>query len=143
MNTNDPIRECQDRLQKLQERAERLRPVLKSCEEAIQRSDVKASISVGNRRPTEPKVEITMFCKNLKETVPLFRELAKEGLRTDKENTHEDRNVMKVIPMRIYSLGPDCEVVAKVVTSGEPGDACRMEQVGVKEVPIYEMKCGE
>lgn len=84
-----------------------------------------------------------MFCKRLEKTVPLFRELAKEGLKTNKTNTHKDINLLKVMPMRVYDLGQDCELIAMIMSSKEDefGTSCRMEQVGTEEIPIYEMKC--
>ena len=141
---NDPIRKFQAEVQEATNRAERLRPIVKACQEAIERAEAKASINVRGRSQLRPKVEIMLLCKTLDETVPLFRELAKEGLRTDKTNSHKDHNLLEAIAMREYNLGPDVVVIAMLLSDkGKEGDGpkCRMEQVGVKEVPVYEMKC--
>ena len=151
VSENDPIREYQSLVRELMDRAERLRPLVRSCQEAIERSGVKAQLTVGKRNPSRPQVEIVMTCRRLDETLILFRELAKEGLRTDKSNTHEDHNIHNVLAMREYRLGPDVVVAALMVSikgggggddgGGVDGPSCRMEQVGVKEVPVYEIKC--
>lgn len=141
---NDPIRQFQAEVQETMDRAERLRPIVKACQEAIDRAEAKAAIMVGKRNQLKPKVEIMLTCETLDETVPLFRELAKEGLRTNKTDSHKDHNVFEVIAMREYNLGPDVTVIAMLFGGkSEDGDGpkCRMEQVGVKEVPVYEMKC--
>lgn len=140
---DDPIRKFQSEIQETMERAERLRPIVKACQEAIERAEANASIVVGKRNQLRPKVEIMLICESLDETVPLFRELAKEGLRTNKKATHKDHNLFDVIAMREYDLGPDVTVIA-MLAGGSRDDGsprCRMEQVGVKEVPVYEMKC--
>lgn len=139
---NDPIRKFQSQLQETLERAERLRPIVRACQDAVQRAEVKASIGVGTRNQLRPQVEIMMCCGRLDDTIPLFRELAKEGFRTDKKDTHKDHNLFDVMAMREYNLGPDVKVIA-LLTQGrdDSGPKCRMEQVGVKEVPVYEMRC--
>ena len=141
---NDPIRKFQAEVQETMEQAERLRPMVKACQEAIDRASAKASINISNRKRFKPKVEILLTCESLDETVPLFRELAKEGLRTDKKDSHQDHNFLEVFAMREYNLGPDVTVIAVLINGkNKDGDGpkCRMEQVGVKEVPVYEMKC--
>lgn len=141
-NDNDPIRQYQSEVQQTMQRAERLRPILRAVQDAIQRADVKASVAVGKRNQLHPKIEVMMFCERLDETVTLFRELAKEGLRTDKKDSHKDHNLYDVIALREYNLGPDVSVIVMLGGLNEEGrPACRMEQVGVKEVPVYEMKC--
>lgn len=141
--SDDPIRKFQATIQATMSRAERLRPFVRACQDAIERAGVKASIGVGNRNQLRPKVEVMLFCGTLDETIPLFRELAKEGLKTNKDNTHKDHNLFEVIAMREYDLGPDVCVIAMLTGSKKEDGAprCRMEQVGVKEVPVYEMKC--
>lgn len=140
---NDPIRQFQSEIDELKYKVERLRPVLRSCQEAAIRAEVKVSISVGKRNQLRPKVEMMMICKTLDETVPLFRELAKDGIRTDKQDTHKDAKLFDMVAMREYNLGPDVSLVAMLFEDkNEFGESrCRMEQVGVKEVPVYEMKC--
>lgn len=138
---NDPIRQFQAEVKSTMERAERLRPIVRACQDAIERSGVKASIGVGRRNQLRPKVEIMLVCDRLEDTVPLFRELAKEGLRTNKQDTHKDHNLFDVFAMREYDLGPDVMVLAVLAGGKDDGPKCRMEQVGVKEVPVYEMKC--
>lgn len=141
-NCNDPIRQYQAEVQETMRRAERLRPIVRACQDAIERADVNASIAVGKRNQLRPQVEIMLMCKRLDETVALFRELAKEGLRTDKTDSHKDHNLYDVMAVREYNLGPDVTVIAMLFGRNEDGGpTCRMEQVGVKEVPIYEMKC--
>lgn len=143
MPENDPIRQFQSEMEDTIRKAERLRPILRSVQDAIQRADVKASVLVGKRNQLRPQVEVMMLCKRLEETVVLFRELAKEGLRTDKSESHKDHNLFNVIAMREYNLGPDVMVIAMLAGGNDDseGPRCRMEQVGVKEVPVYEMKC--
>lgn len=139
---NDPIRQFQSELEGMKNSADRLRPIVKSCEEAIFRSDCKASVTVALRNNRNPKVNIMFFCKTLNEVIPLLRELAKEGLHTNKSKTHQDRSLFDVISLREYDLGPQVTLMAMLsgVKDGD-GPTCRMEQVGVEEVPIYEMKC--
>ncbi len=138
---NDPIRKYQSELEKLKDSAERLRPLVRSCEDAILRADVNASVSVTGRDNC-PKIFIMFMCRTLDEVVPLLRELAKEGLHTDKSKTHEDRNLLDVIAMREYNLGPQVKLAAIIFDEKDgDGPSCRMEQVSVKEVPVYEMKC--
>ena len=86
-------------------------------------------------------MKIALIVKRLDEVNDLFKELAKEGYRTDKEDTFEDLKLLETIPMREYNLGPNLSVAAMVLSPREDGPSCRMEQVGVKEVPVYEMKC--
>jgi hypothetical protein len=140
---NDPIHKFQADMQLIISQAEHLRPILRSCQDAIERSEMKASIVVAQRNSMRPTIEIMAFCKRLDESIPLFRELAKEGLHTDKNATHKDHNLFDVMAMRDYSLGPDVSVKILLSTSSkdEDGPSCRMEQVGVKEVPVYEMRC--
>jgi len=139
---NDPIREFQSKVQRLNQLAEELRPIVRSCEDAILRAESKATIDIQQITPVSLKVRIMLVCKHLKEPLPLLRELAKEGIHTDKIHTHEDYKVLDVLPMREYNLGKF--VVLDVVLlspTDEEGQRCRVEQVGVKEVPVYEMKC--
>lgn len=138
---DDPIRSFQATQQQRIEAAERLRPLIKACEEASTRAGLVAHVSV-NLHQGRPRVHLSVGCKDLKEIVPLFRELAKEGLKVDKGESHRDSNLFDVVPMREYNLGPDLMVVAMIM-GGKEGPNCRMEQVGVKEVPVYEMKCGD
>ncbi len=93
-NTNDPIREFQARLQDISQEAERLRPVLKACQDAVQRSGVNVGIVVGSKNQLRPQVELMMDCSSLDETIPLFRELAKEGIHTDKKETYKDQKIL-------------------------------------------------
>ena len=143
-NCDDPIRAFQAELDNKKVQAERLRPVVKACEEALQRCGHKASLSVDMIHSRNPKVRLTTVLQKLEDITPLFRELAKEGLRTNKENPYKDHNALDVMAMREYDLG-DLSVVAVLVTSKKEREDgtphCRLEQVGVKEVPIYEMKC--
>jgi hypothetical protein len=138
---NDPIREFQTAMQRKIDNAERLRPLVKSCQDAMQRADGKGTIIITDRHGSRPIVEIMLICERLDDTVPLFRELAKEGLKTDKKDTHKDHQAFEIIAMREYNLGPDLKVIATIFTSKDSKGTCRMEQVGVKEVPVYEMKC--
>lgn len=138
---DDPIRKFQSDIQEKVNQAERLRPIVRACQDAIQRAESKASVVVSMARANRPKVEIMLICSRLEETVPLFREMAKEGFHTDKKDTHKDHNLFDVIAMREYNFGPDVSVIATVVPGDGVGSSCRMEQVGVKEVPVYEMKC--
>lgn len=141
MSENDPIREYQNKMQQACEDAERLRPIVKSCGEAIERAGVIASISVQN---TPPQVHLVVLIKQLKDTIPLFRELAKEGLRTDKNDKPEDQKAFEVMAIRKYKMGPQLSVIAMMFPTEKEGEpTCRMVQTGVKEVPVYEMQCEE
>lgn len=141
---DDPIRKFQAELEEAKQRSERMRPLLKSCEEAIQRSECKmVSIHMRPKAGFEPKLEIMITVSSLDETIPLFRELAKEGLKTDKAKSHEDHSLFGVFGLREYNLGPNLAVMA--VLLGKPaeqdGKCCRVEQVGTREVPVYEVRC--
>jgi len=143
-NCNDPIRAFQAELDNKKVQAERLRPIIKVCEEAIQRCDFKATISVDMLQSRNPKVRLTTILNKLDDVTPLFRELAKEGLRTNKENPYKDHNAFDIMAMREYDLGNLTVMVVLITSKKEDDDGtprCRLEQVGVKEVPVYEMKC--
>lgn len=142
-NVDDPIRKFQAELQEASQKADRLRPLLRSCQDAIARCGAPAGISVRPEAGLRPSIAIVIFCERLEETVPLLRELAKEGLHTDKRESHTDRNLFNAIGMREYNLGPDLKVCAMLMGGNRDGNgkACRMVQTGVKEVPIYEVKC--
>jgi hypothetical protein len=43
-----------------------------------------------------------------------------------------------VIGMRVYELTRDVQLMVML-----SGDRCKMVQVGTKEVPVYDIKCGE
>lgn len=141
----DPIREFQADLQRMADRAERLRPVLRACQDAIARAESTATIQISTRSlHADPHVHIMAVCKQrLDEMVPLFHELAKEGLKTDKQNSHTDNAAFDVLAMREYNLGHNLKVTAMLMPSrdGENGPTCRIKKVGVKEVPVYEIEC--
>jgi hypothetical protein len=142
---NDPIREYQSKLKLLSNQAEFLRPTLRAVEDAIERSGVNAVVVVGKKRMYDPQVEIAFFAKRLDESVPLLRELAKEGLKTDKDQVFKDELILSFVATREYNLGPSVILNVFLINglhnSDSSGPTCRMEQVGVKEVPIFEMKC--
>lgn len=138
---NDPIRQFQSELKELSAKAERLRPIVKACYDAITRAESNTSISVC-MRDSHPTIIMCLLCKSLKETIPLFRELAKEGLHTDKN--HKDDTMLDIIPYRQYTLGSELMLIAMVNSKKEEdGPSCRLEQVGIKETPVYEMKCDD
>ena len=141
VDENDPIRKFQSEISELSEKAERLRPLTNSCRDAIDRSGVSASFMVSQSGPRRVCVEIVAMVKKLDEVTPLFRELAKEGYRTKKDESPVDENMLDFIPVRHYKMGQDLSVRAMVLGNHEQGESCRLEQVGVKEVPVYEMKC--
>lgn len=131
---DDPIRKYQSELNEMADKAEQLRPVLKACEDAIARTDRKA-VPVLRTTRDRPHITLAMFAQDLKEATDLIKELAKEGIRS-REKKHEDHNLFDAISMREYKLGED--VTLSVMLSGSQ---CKMEKVGTKEVPVYEMKC--
>lgn len=139
--SNDPIRAYQAEQAAMSQRAEALRPIVKSCEEAIQRSECKAAhISVKTANGMFVKVNIMAMPNKLEDLVPLFRELAKEGIHTNKREPYKDHNYMGLFGMREYDCG-DVIVSAVIMPKDEKDDGCRMVQTGVKEVPVFEMVC--
>ena len=72
----------------------------------------------------------------------LFRELAKEGLHTNKRKPFADRSFEGILGMREYDLG-DVTVNALMFNPNEEEaeGRCRLVQTGTKEVPVFEMKC--
>jgi len=144
MSDNDPIREYQAEVHKRMDQAELLRPILKAVQEAIQRAEIKTTVVNVREYQSNPRVEVMLIVGQLKESLPLFRELAKKGFHTNKENPYEDDNLFEIFPMRRYDLGP----VGVIVVISPPkdendGKSCRMVQTGVQEVPIYEIQCDE
>lgn len=140
MNDNDPIRQFQSDLQVAHGKAEALRPLLKSCQEAVERcgkvDGVFHAITVTSQHGLTPVVSIIACVQELAQVTPLFRELAKEGQHTNKSNPFDDCGDM---PMRRYQMqSPSLAVM--VLYSGEK---CQKVQVGTKEIPVYEVKCGE
>ena len=142
MNENDPIREYQSKMHRCIDNAERLRQVVKSCQDAIERAGVKASVVVEGDVTHAVRASIFFPVTTIRDVVPLLRELAKEGLHTDKKDNHKDHNFLDVIGTREYNLGPQCRLYA-VVFSGAKEASCRMQKVGEKTVPVYEMVCDE
>lgn len=139
---NDPIRKFQSNLEDLGTRAEGLRPILKACQDAIQRAESDATCSIKQVSRYDVAVDIMVVCQKLDEVIPLLRELAKEGLHTDKDDTHTDTSLFEVFAIREYNLGRQCKLTAFLNTE-KSGPGCRMVQTGVKEVPEYEIVCDE
>lgn len=138
---NDPIRSYQTRMYDLAKLAEELRPILKACEDAVARSEISANPLVGVRDPLKPKVELVVMANQLKEVVGLLRELAKEGLHVEKDEAPKDTNIFDFAAMRTYKLGSTVEVSVMIIGNDGEGPVCKAKQVGVKEVPIYEIEC--
>jgi hypothetical protein len=133
---DDPIRKYQHEQQSLANIAEELRPTLRACQDAISRSESKASpiIKTFGMRAI---VYIMLFADSMQDAVKLMRELAKEGIRSNEKEYH-DRNLFDAIAMREYKLG---ELVQLSVLLA--GGQCKMVQVGTKEVPVFDIQCGE
>ena len=141
--TNDPIREFQQRLHEQHDRAESKRPIVRACQDAIQRAESKAIVSLDDGS-SGVGVMITVPVKKLDDLIPLFRELAKEGLKTDKSQEPEDTKLMDVIGIRKYKLGAGVILTAFLLEGDQKGSGdgnCRMVQTGVKEVPVYGVQC--
>lgn len=139
---NDPIREFQHECNQLSQRAEALRPVVKAVEEAIQRSALKnAAINIKSQNNTYPKVLIIVVTERIDELVPLFRELVKEGIHTNKTEPYKDHNYMGLFGMREYNCGQVLINAVIMPADKEDDTGCRMIQTGVKEVPVFEMVC--
>jgi hypothetical protein len=133
---DDPIRRFQHDLQKQHDDAEQLRPLLRACQDAIERaaSQAAATISCEGLRV---QICLMLFADTLDDAVVLMRELAKEGIRS-RDKKFRDANLFDVIGMRVYELTRDVQLMVML-----SGDRCKMVQVGTKEVPVYDIKCGE
>lgn len=137
---NDPIRKYQTQLRQAHERAEQLRPTLRACQDAIARAQSKAmAIITSEKGPygDRPYINLMLATETLDDSVPLIRELAKDGIRSH-EKQFEDQNLLDVLSIRRYKLTRD--VTLSVLLTGEQ---CKMRQVGTKVVPVYEMQCGD
>ena len=81
----------------------------------------------------KPFVCLKMDVKSFDEALPVLRDLAKLGYRTNKDEPFQDYHE---IQRRTYNLGP----IRLMLFLREEG-TCRRVQVGVKEEPIYEFVC--
>lgn len=145
---NDPIGKYQARLRESIDNAELLRPIVHSCKAAMDKSELKNqyTIMVGICGPWHPKVEIIVTVDDLRSIANALRELAKFDFQLDREHRPKDINIFDLAGSRMYKLGPYVRLYAIIFgTEKHPiaGSKCRLEQVGVEEVPIYEIRCPE
>lgn len=145
--SNDPIRSFQAEMEDLKDYAERLRPLINSIRDAVARAfepNKFVNITVTQVSRKHPQIMVMLTADRAEESVPLFRELRKEGITTNKDKPYDDKKMLDVMPMRnYYCNGQDIiiSVIFPMLDNGPDQPACRMEQVGIKEVPIYELKC--
>ena len=138
---NCPIRAYQNDLTSLSNRAEAMRPIVQACQDASERAGLRTSVILRTEEQ-RVRIAITIMPKNLDELIPLFRELAKEGLHTNKRKPFTDHSFEGILGMREYDLG-DVTINALIFNPSEEEaeGRCRLVQTGTKEVPVFEMKC--
>ena len=139
---NDPIVRFKRHVDEYKGQADALRPILTACRDAAiraygdmdkeDRPDMMFNVNALNGVVS---VIIMMMAKTLDVVPILIRELAKEGLRSG-DKKFEDKKAFGIIDTREYQITDN--VVLKVMLTGE---SCSLKQVGVKEVPVYEMEC--
>jgi len=131
----NPIEEYKQELQKKISQVEALRPLLILCQEAVKAAGEDQPILIRDEHGN-PHIRIVCMIDNLKEIVPLIRELAKRGIRSEKR--FEDKEFLGDMAIREYKVHSDITVMCFL-----SGKQCRRVQVGTKEVPIYETRCDE
>jgi hypothetical protein len=133
---DDPIRAYQHEQQSLSTNAEQLRPILKACQDAVSRANSQAIPKI-RTMGLQPVIYLILAASEMKEATNLMRELAKEGIRSHDKKFH-DRNLFDAIGMREYELTKSVYLSVMLL-----GETCKMVQVGTKEVPVYDIQCGE
>ena len=132
---NRAIGAYHERLNELKSQALALAPVVGKCRNALTKAESSAVLSLETHNRT-PVISITAAVENLNELKPVIAELAKVGIRRKNPSAYEDSKVMDMLASRHIEFEHDVHLTAIVV-----GEQCTMKQVGVKEVPIYEMNC--
>jgi len=78
---------------------------------------------------------IMLYARDLRDVIPILRELRKRGYKIKKHDDYPELHA------RTYYLG---KIIVRVFLAGPEANAtCKFVQTGTKEVPVYEIKCGD
>ena len=75
-------------------------------------------------------------CKRLDDVLPVLREIRRRGYKLE---GHDDYASAR---RRAYNFSSGIKVVVFLPEPTKEGDSCQFVQVGVREEPIYEVRCG-
>lgn len=131
----NPIETYKKELQDKIIQVEALRPLLILCQKAVTATNNDYPILIKDQKGN-PHINVICLLDNLKEVVPLIRELAKLGIRSEKR--YEDKEFIGDMAIRKYLVHPEITVMCFL-----SGKQCRRVQIGVQQVPIYETRCDD
>jgi len=119
-----------------------LKSSIKIVEEIIQENPECKLAYLITWQVKEPTVDVSWFCRSKDEISTVLRLFGAKGIH-QKERATNSAGLNGMIGVKVYVLTHNITINSLLFNlPGESqGKNCRMEQIGTKEVPVYEMKC--